>query len=166
MFKKKRAIKILEKELESITYPNPVILTSLRNTIKKYFGETSIEYKNILRINQKQDIAIFIEGCIQSIKNNGITNEQKNFLFSISNTWLGILIPIIIGGIFSIGLFFGQQQKNIDDIKLEQDYDKLFKEYNRLKDSLISSSNHNTQNISKEEHQHRNPIDTNTTNHR
>ncbi|MBK5212275.1 MAG: hypothetical protein JJE55_01280 [Flavobacteriaceae bacterium] len=148
MIKKSKAIKILKKQknkLDNPGYQNSTWILQTRTYITKFFGYKSEQWMHIASFsftssfretNSLQKslnvrlIKDFLDDCIETIKDVGLTKEEKkNWFFLMPNWVITVVIPSLCLLSFYIGLIVSNQQ-NVD----------LKQENKELKQSILIST--------------------------
>lgn len=165
--KSKRAIKALNKHLESITTISNVQegntwKASLKDTINLYIGADSsisqrLDSLHFTRVDaspirggvitthvydefKKQNFIDLIGAAIKHIDSNGtyINPNKSNIISSFSNAEIISGFVFIIGLTFGIGNYIGKHEKDKESLRTEEHIKEIEKENNSLIHSIDS----------------------------
>ncbi|MBS0647321.1 MAG: hypothetical protein JSR97_12145 [Verrucomicrobia bacterium] len=170
----KKAIDILKSQktkLEDFDNKNQNWVFQTASYIKDFFGENSTEFSFISQFHfhvvssnwdSPEDVRRwlaekpieakrFLDNCVETLQHKGLFKQPKqNFLNRLSDTALWTIISIVIPGLISIGLFFGNLYADKQNIEIKQENKLLKDSLTLLKTSIIDTSNKQTQIITKD----------------
>jgi hypothetical protein len=143
-----KAISILKNQIEKIKTPEGKTSEwsmQTKSYVKSFFGEDSIQFEYFQTFSffstYTYDPVLFLNECIEFIKNNGLYKvPKKNFLESLPNWLIMLLIPAL----FSAGLAIGKYTSDLQNIELKRELKELKNNKSLIPDT---SANHITKKI-------------------
>lgn len=138
--KKKEAVAALLAQRDIIK-ANPVALnypwaTHTVSIVEFCFGPDSYESKHartagISGYDIESDWVEFLDNCVEAIRIKGLYKRDRvNFVYRIPNSWLGVVLPLVLSSVGYVGYMVGV---NTTDAKLIR-YEMRLEE---MKDSLV-----------------------------
>lgn len=146
----KQAIDILNRQrdrAEKQTHPhNDTWVVQTTEHIKDFFGENSMQYSYIKDFrffavptngltekqikpgleNNKKSAVYFLNACIETINDKGLYKPpKKNFLASLSDTWLSVIFVTVIPSLFFVGIWVGEYRSDVKNIELRQELKEI-----------------------------------------
>lgn len=142
----KKAIEILTIQLNKISDPkhpnNEAWVIQTASYLADFFGKDSVEYSFITKFtftvigssawsdqdwrntrdSIKRKAIKFIENCIETIRVKGLYKPPKiNFLHRLSDTWLTMIIVLVLTTVGSVAFMLGQYSSGLNTIELKRE---------------------------------------------
>jgi hypothetical protein len=129
--KLKHAIQILQIQKEKLNSTgmlyNQAWKVQTKSYIKRFFGDSSAEYKYIMEFSRNayitdeqnlDNLKSFLEASIETIANSGLYKPPAlNFLHTIPNEWVIGAFSLIVSAIGFAGYTIGKTEASVNQIK-------------------------------------------------